>query len=80
MDPSDPDTISFLEGTNLFPHSGDVTDDFMAGHTGSRGGGVRPSISSNSVWQTPQAETFTRISSGCGSGIAKSANAKGVWT
>src|SRR5512135_1883522 len=40
-------------------------------------GGVLPSISSNSVWHTPQADTFTRISCSRGIGIGRSAGSKG---
>jgi hypothetical protein len=39
------------------------------GMMGNRGGGVRPSISSSSVWQTPQAATRIRISWSPGFGM-----------
>jgi hypothetical protein len=45
---------------------------------GNWGGGVRPSISSSSVWQTPQAATRIRISPSPGSGTASSICASGL--
>src|SRR5512143_329904 len=45
--------------------------------TGSCGGGVRPSISSSSVWQTPQVEMRRSTSSGPGSGTGSSVACSG---
>ena len=41
------------------------------------GGGVRPSISSSSVWQTPQTETRSSNSLSLGSGIGRSTSSSG---
>src|SRR4030042_1932516 len=46
--------------------------------TGKAGGGVRPSISSSSVWQTPQARTAMRISPSPATGIGSSAATSGA--
>ena len=46
--------------------------------TGKAGGGVRPSISSSSVWQTPQAETAMRISPSPGTGSGSSTGTSGA--
>ncbi len=48
------------------------------GTTGSLGGGVRPSISSSSVWQTPQTETLSRTSPGPGMGTGSSTSRSGA--
>jgi hypothetical protein len=45
---------------------------------GSVDGGVRPSISSSSVWQTPHADTFTSRSSPWGAGGAISTHVRGL--
>jgi hypothetical protein len=45
--------------------------------TGKRGGGVRPSISSSSVWQTPQTDTLIKTSFGPGIGAGNSLGSKG---
>jgi hypothetical protein len=45
--------------------------------TGNRGGGVLPSISSSSVWQTPQQEILSKMSCSPGVGMGMEMNSRG---